>query len=507
MPMLTATKEPTSAKERWSAKERRSVNRRTANLSDRPGASDGPGAIPLSGGWWHSKADGGGRLTLRRLKLVGLVLPVLFIVALEVARASLIEHSFADYSPNIVLAAITVVGVVAFSFVMFHFIARAQAETAEVVTNLRRRQREGHAFYDVLLRISNQDPLADILADVAGHARDLLAADHAAICLNEPTTRSVHLDPTLADGAYSRENACVVPGRDGSYSLHDLRHVAALRSSPELKASVQVDVRTSDRVLGDLWVGRCSAVPFDERDRDFLTTFCGFASIAVTSARMRESERQGAILAERERIARELHDSLAQVLGVVHLRLRALSSHEDGLEPGTALELVELADVCEEGYADARGAILDLRESSRAERSLLDSLRAYLDKYSRQCGIATSLQASVEDELALPPRSEIQIIRVIQEALTNVRKHSGASAASVHVSADNGIVRFVVEDDGHGFEATEDLFERGGFGLHSMRERMEMIGGTLLTDSAPGCGTRVVAELANLPARAPLPSA
>ena len=449
---------------------------------------------------------GTGQVTLRHLKIVGVVLPVLFILALELIRFAIIESNFADYSPHIVLAAITVVAVIAFSFVMFHFIARAQAETAQVVTDLRRRQREGHAFYDVLLRISNQDPLADILAAVARHARDLLASDHAAVCLNDATTQSVQLDPTLAGAASLRDGVCIVPDANGSYGLHDLQYVRSLRSSPEVKESVQLQVQSSDRALGDLWVGRTSAVPFEERDRQFLTTFSGFASIAVTSARMRESERQGAILAERERIARELHDSLAQVLGAVHLRLRALTSREDAVAPAIALELIELADVCEEGYNDARRAILDLHESSRVDRNLLDSLRAYLDKYSGQCGIAMSLEASLKHDLALPPRSEIQIIRVVQEALTNVRKHSGATAATVRVTQDNGTVTFVVEDDGRGFDATEELSDRGGFGLHSMRQRMEMIGGTLSTDSASGRGTRVVAELPNAPARAPIPS-
>ncbi len=459
------------------------------------------------GGMRQQKTGPGTRpVTLRRLRIIGVVLPVLFILAIELIRLAIVEKGSADYSPDIVLAVITVVAVIAFSFVMFHFIARAQAETAQVVTDLRRRQREGHAFYDVLLRISNQDPLADILAAVARHARDLLASDLAAVCLNDATTRSVQLGPTPAGAASLREGVCILPGANGSCDLHDLRYVRSLRSSPEVKESVQLQVQSSDRALGDLWVGRSSAVPFDERDRQFLTTFAGFASIAVASARMRESERQGAILAERERIARELHDSLAQVLGAVHLRLRALTSREDAVTAPIALELIDLADACEEGYGDARGAILDLHESSRVDRNLLDSLRAYLDKYSKQCGIAASLQASLEHELALPPRSEIQIIRVVQEALTNVRKHSGAATTTVRISEDNGTVTFVVEDDGRGFDVTEELLGRGGFGLHSMRERMEMIGGTVVTDSAPGRGTRVVAELPNVPARAPIPS-
>jgi len=476
--------------------------------------SEGTGAA-APGDMRREKTETGPRsVSLRRLRVAGVVLPLLFVVAIELVRGLLIENNFADYSPHIVLAAVTVLAIVGFSFVMFHFVARAQAETAEVVTNLQRRQREGHAFYGVLLRISNQDPLADILADVARYGRDLTASDHAAVCLNAATTRSVQLDPTPAGAASPRDGVCIVPDAEGSYELHDLRYARSrsLHSSAELKESMQVQVHSSGRAFGEVWIGRTSAVPFEERERQFLKTFSDIASIAVAGARMRESENQGAILAERERIARELHDSLAQVLGAVHLRLRALASREDAVTAAIALELIELADVCDEGYGDARGAILDLRESSRVGRDLLDSLRAYLDKYSSQCGIATSLQANFGHDLMLPPRNEIQIIRVVQEALANVRKHSGATAATVDITAAGGTVTFVVEDDGCGFDAAvvadaaDGPSDGSGFGLHSMCERMELIGGTLLIDSASGRGTRVVAELPNVPARTPIPS-
>ena len=444
---------------------------------------------------------------LRRLKVVGVVLPILFILTLELVRLALIEKGFADYSPHIILAVSTVAAVVAFSFVMFHFIDRAHAETAQVVTDLRRRQREGHGFYDVLLRISNQDALADILAAVARHARDLLASDEAAVCLNDATARSVQLDPTPSGAASLQEGVCILPDADGSFGFHDLKDVRAHRSSAEFGESLQVPIQSPDRALGELWIGRRSADPFSERDQQFLATLSDFASIAVTSARMRESERQGAILAERERIARELHDSLAQVLGAVHLRLRALAAREDAeATPAIALELTELADICEEGYRDARGAILDLHHSSRTDHDLLDSLRAYLDKYSHQCGIGISLDITPERDLVLPPSSEIQIIRVIQEALTNVRKHSGAASAVVRITRAEGTITFAIEDNGRGFDPSEGLLDRDGFGLHAMRQRMELIGGALLTDSASGRGTRVVATVPDVPVRAPIPT-
>ncbi len=259
-------------------------------------------------------------------------------------------------------------------------------------------------------------------------------------------------------------------------------------------------------MLGELWIGRRSDVPFTERDRRYLATLSDLASIAITSARARENEHQQAILAERERIAREMHDSLAQVLGVTHLRLRALGSRADVRgRHAIAAELAELADLSEEAYRDVREAILGLRESSRADRGLLDGLRAYLDKYSQQCGIETSLETTLDHDLVLPPRGEVQVIRVIQEALTNVRKHSGATSAVVRVTKTDDTATFVVADDGHGFDVSGALHGRDGFGLHAMRERMELIGGTLVIDSAPGRGTRVVAGVPGVSRTTPVP--
>jgi two-component system nitrate/nitrite sensor histidine kinase NarX len=255
-----------------------------------------------------------------------------------------------------------------------------------------------------------------------------------------------------------------------------------------------VPIRGPIGTLGELWIGRRSGIAFTERDRAFLVTLSGLAAIAITSAQMRENGRQRAVLDERGRIAREMHDSLAQVLGVTHLRLRALDARKDVRDnPEIAMELTQLADITQEAYRDVRESILGLRGSNRTERGLLDNLRAYLVKYSQQCDIATSLDSDLDHELALSPRCEVQVIRVIQEALTNVRKHSGASSAIVRITQSETMTTFVVEDFGHGFDLSDSLIDRDRFGLYTMRERMDLLNGSLTVDSAPGRGTRVIA--------------
>ena len=371
----------------------------------------------------------------------------------------------------------------------------ASIKIGQFVVDLRRRQREGHGLYSVLLQISNQDDLADILAEIVRHARELLGADEATMCLTEASSRAVQLDvsataaPALSDGTI-----CVSGTPERFVAPHERAPSCKVRFAADIGPTVEAPIRSPDGSLGDIWLGRRGGTAFTERDRQFLVTLSDLASIAITSARMRESERQGAIVAERERIAREMHDSLAQILGVTHLRIVALGTRPE-LEsaPRVSAELEELATLTEEAYRDVREAILGLREASRVDRGFIDSLEAYLEKYSHQCGIPATLDTSIDGELKLPPRSELQIIRVIQEALTNVRKHGGATAVSVRISDGPEGTTIVIADDGRGFDVAETLLGRDGFGLHTMRERMELVGGTLTIDSAPGRGTRIIA--------------
>ncbi|WP_282006491.1 sensor histidine kinase [Propioniciclava sinopodophylli] len=208
-----------------------------------------------------------------------------------------------------------------------------------------------------------------------------------------------------------------------------------------------------------------------------------------------EAERLSAALLERDRIARELHDSLAQVLGVAHLRLRAVEARPSvAADERTRADVADLADLCREAHRDVREAIHGLKDAQRSDRSLLDHLEDYIRVFSRTSGVPTTLEACTERELALPPNAEVQVIRVIQEALTNIRKHAGARSARVLVRADDASVDFVIADDGQGFDVARAT-GGDGFGLTTMRERTESVRGRLRLESRPGEGTRVTVHL------------
>jgi two-component system nitrate/nitrite sensor histidine kinase NarX len=371
-------------------------------------------------------------------------------------------------------------------------------QLADAVGDLNRRKIEGHALYDILLRVSNQHPTTPVLDAVARHAMTLLHADGAAITVNPETARSVRFEAgpeapaLLADGT-----AIVARGLALDSPPAGRAERRAARASGRTEGA---SAQTAHRVvagaagpLGEIWVGRSAGEAFTDRDCGFLSTLASLVGIALTGAQMREGARQRAVLNERTRIAREMHDSLAQVLGAVHLRLRALGATFASLPQDQVAEEVDaLAEVCAESYRDVREAILGLRDSHQhAERSLEDNLGAYLTKYSTQCGIAATLTNEVGHEVTLSPRAEVHIIRVVQEALTNVRKHADATSVTVSISGTDATTSFAIEDDGIGFDHATTVSSQDGYGLFTMRDRAALLGGTVDIDSVVGRGTRV----------------
>ena len=369
------------------------------------------------------------------------------------------------------------------------------AQLGLTMADLHRRERENAALYEVALQLTGRVGLNDMLDTITGHARELLGAERAVACL---------ADTPEAGGKASRERSARAD--DGSVCLIAHYATAALHPRNPLcplaiaesgdRAWAARPMRGPDGLLGELCVVR-TGQPFSEEERTLLGALADMATIAVRTARLHEAEEQWTIHAERDRIARELHDSLAQVLGVIHLRLRALEGRaKDEASHVMAAELSDIAETADEAYRDVREAILGLRETVREDDGLEGSLREYLRKYSRQTGIAATLACEGDTRRALTPRSEVQLLRVVQEALTNTRKHSKARRVSVRIDCSGTTATLAIEDDGVGFDpaiVTGSL--EGGFGLASMRERVEQIGGTLVVHTAPSEGTRVVVHL------------
>jgi two-component system nitrate/nitrite sensor histidine kinase NarX len=374
-------------------------------------------------------------------------------------------------------------------------------EIGQLIGSLQRRESEDRGLYDVLLRISSQKALAETLSALADHARELLDADAVQVRLAAPSALFVE---TLPNGVGAGLGAIAQRGEDGGLTIASVRPRNAEAVVPAGEERLRLSLTSPEMAFGDLVVTPAAGARYSEREWGFIHRIAELAVIAISSSRLREREQQMAILAERERIAREMHDSLAQVLGFIHLRLVDLRTKVARVEsPQMNASLDELTSVAQDAYRDVREAILGLRESSRAGRSLFENLRAYLERYEHQAGIDTAFETDFDQPPNLSPQAEIHVIRVIQEALTNVRKHARARHATVRATTQEGMVAFVVEDDGRGFNVNDPALSfDGGFGLQAMRERMELIGGSLVIDSAPKRGTRIIAMVPPVPVAA-----
>jgi signal transduction histidine kinase len=204
--------------------------------------------------------------------------------------------------------------------------------------------------------------------------------------------------------------------------------------------------------------------------------------------RLREADAVRATLEERARLAREVHDGLAQDLWFAKLKVGRLAAN-DHLPPDAAQLVSEVATAVDVGLADAREAVAALRASSE-DRRLDRMLDDYLRAFGAQSDLLVEFDAG-DQPSTLSPRQQVEIMRIAQEALTNVRRHADATTVRVHAGADEDCYRLTIADNGRGFVPDD----ADGFGLGSMRERAAAIGGALRIESEPRNGTTIVLSL------------
>jgi signal transduction histidine kinase len=224
----------------------------------------------------------------------------------------------------------------------------------------------------------------------------------------------------------------------------------------------------------------------------------GALQFAMENARLHEQAQETAISEERARIAREMHDSLAQMLYYVNTQAgAALTLIRTGHTERATEHLEHLAQMARDALADVREDILALHAASTMP-GLLDNLASYLPRWQEQSGVRAELCVTAADGAppALAAATEIQLVRIVQEALANVRKHANARHVQVRIGGTAGQVAVLVEDDGVGFDVEAQGHNTSShFGLATMRERAAAVGGRLEIDSAPGRGTRVIVHL------------
>jgi two-component system sensor histidine kinase DegS len=189
-----------------------------------------------------------------------------------------------------------------------------------------------------------------------------------------------------------------------------------------------------------------------------------------------------------------MHDGLAQELGYLHLKMGELESNPS-ISP-VREEVGLMKTVVARAYEDVRHAIFGLKMMASQGLGLVPTLAEYLHEFQAQTGIAVKLKVVDETATRFSPQVEIQLIRIIQEALSNVRRHAQARQAWLVFDSRGPTAEVTIRDDGRGFDTAEAARPgRAAFGLQTMQERAESTGGTLEVGSQTGKGTRVIVRL------------
>ncbi|MEU8226074.1 sensor histidine kinase [Kribbella sp. NPDC048915] len=204
-----------------------------------------------------------------------------------------------------------------------------------------------------------------------------------------------------------------------------------------------------------------------------------------------EAHHSAGVMAERERMAREIHDTLAQgMTSIVMLSQAASAELSRGGTSGAAARLAAIEDTARENLAEARALVAAFTPVALSEATLTEVLRRQAERFAAETGVDVRVSLDLPDDevAALPQAQQVVLLRSAQEALANVRKHAAATQVLITLGLSDDGVWIEIRDDGSGFTPGA---EYGGFGLNAMRGRVEESGGTVEVESTPGHGTRV----------------
>ena len=367
---------------------------------------------------------------------------------------------------------------------------------------MQRRLAESESFNRVLVSLLQRTVLDQVLDIVCTEAQGLIGATGSAVLLltDQAWLEVKHrlgqplaaVEPVPVDGSLAGQ----VVRQGAPVLLNDPAQVerAQVYQWPtDLNALLAVPLHVNGGVIGVLDVVN-KAGGFTEEDVPVMSMFANQAAMAIEHARLQEQAEQLAVLGERQRLARELHDSVTQSLYSVTLYANAAAlALAAGKQDVTANYLNELQETAKEGMRDMRLLIFELHPPVLETEGLVAALQARLAAVEGRAGLQTEFR--VEGERRLPIAVESELYWIAQEALNNVRKHAAARRVSVTLLFTATTITLEVRDDGVGFDLQSVPVEGWG-GLRTIAERAAHVGGKLTYASTPGEGTQVKVEVA-----------
>jgi two-component system nitrate/nitrite sensor histidine kinase NarX len=256
---------------------------------------------------------------------------------------------------------------------------------------------------------------------------------------------------------------------------------------------INIPVRLHERTMGEVDLFFNARVEPTPALRSLLEALGSHLAGAMENLRLNAMEKEAAVSQERTYIARELHDSIAQSLAFLKIQVQLMRDAVRSGNPAEIQQVLEEIDTgVRESYGDVRELLMHFRTRTNVE-DIEPALLTTLRKFEHQSGIKATLTMQGQG-MPLAPDLQIQVLHIVQEALSNVRKHAGATQVSLDVRQQPAW-RFEVKDDGVGFDAGDGEFDETHVGLRIMKERAQRIGAELAVSSAPGRGSSIVLTL------------
>jgi len=371
-----------------------------------------------------------------------------------------------------------------------------------------------HAALDAAVRgIAGLVSVDDVLQVIVDRVRPLVGAQYAALGIVDANGRIERFITSGMDDETRRQIGALPEGHgmlgliireNRSFRIADIntdpRRYGFPPNHPPMKSFLGVPITIKGISLGRLYLtNKIGSDDFSEEDRSLVETFALHAGIAMENARLHEQLQRLAVVDERERISKDLHDGIIQNMYAVGLSLEDVPELMADDRAEAAARVERAIDAIHLAIQDIRNFIFGLRPELLEGTSLVGGLAALVEEYRHN--MIVDLELRVPDAIIEPP-SEAggHLLAIVSESLSNVARHSRASRASVALIADGNrdvpALELTIEDNGIGFDP-DGVVKLGHQGLANTRERAASIGATVTIDSRPGAGTRVIVRVPN----------
>ena len=381
------------------------------------------------------------------------------------------------------------------------------SKVAEKTAELEEKHERLESLYEVTALVARATSLEDLAQDFSKRIMSIAKADGVALRWSDQSQRRYLM--LAASGLPSEmvdEEQCLVAGDCfcGSPVPDNALVVIPIRSLPQesfkhcakagFETIVNIPIRVHERVMGEVSLFFHAHVSPNPAERSLLEALNSHLAGAMENLRLNAVSREVAVSGERHHLSRELHDSIAQSLAFLKIQVQLMRDAMRSGEQSVMQSVLEEIDTgVRECYGDVRELLVHFRTRASVE-DIESALATTLRKFELQTGLGTALVITGY-AVPLAPDVQIQVLHILQEALSNVRKHARASQVRLHVEQQPSWA-FVVSDDGVGFIENDGALDDMHVGLQIMAERAQRIGATLRVSSSPGKGCSVRLTLA-----------